>query len=81
MENTLKVLETETEKWLARLEKEIKNMKFTGGCSKWAEDNIRAYIHDCKHFQKKGDFVRSFEAVVYAYGIYETAINSGLAEK
>jgi len=73
-------LKTETEKWLARIEEKTKNIKPINSRAKWAMENIQAYIADCKHFQKKGDLVNAFEAVVYAYGIYETALHCGLAE-
>ena len=73
-------LKTETEKWLARIEEKTKDLKLVDNNSKWAFDNIKAYISDCKHFQKKEDFVRAFEAVVYAYGIYETTLQCKLLE-
>ena len=34
--------------------------------------NIDAYISDTSHFLEKKDFIRAFEAVVYAWGILET---------
>jgi hypothetical protein len=33
--------------------------------------NMNAYISDSKHFMKQGDYVRSFEAIVWAWAIYE----------
>ena len=75
-----KILKEETEKWLARIEDKTKQLKSVDERSQWAVENIKAYISDCKHFHKNKDFVRSFEAVVYAYGIYETALQSGLIE-
>ncbi len=77
IEQTLKF---ETEKWLARLEEKTKDIKLLDNNGKWALENVKAYISDCKHFQKKEDFVRAFEAVVYAYGIYETALHCKLLE-
>jgi len=32
---------------------------------------MKAYISDSKHFLKEGDYVRSFEAIVWAWAIYE----------
>lgn len=75
IEQTLKA---ETEKWLAKLEEKIKPIRLLDPKGAWSIENIKAYINDCKHFHKNRDFVRSFEAVVYAYGIYEAALNSGL---
>lgn len=73
-------LKKETEKWLARIEEKAKNIKPIDSRAKWGVDNIQAYIADCKYFKKNGDLVNAFEAVVYAYGIYETALHSKLIE-
>ena len=75
---TEKILEKETLKWLERLEAKTKNIKLIDVKGAWALENIKAYISDSKYFHKKGDLVRAFEAIVYAYGIYETALHSNL---
>lgn len=80
MGNVNNILKQETEKWLARLEEKTKDIKLANNNGKWALENIKAYISDCKHFHKTNDFVRSFEAVIYAYGIYETALHCKLIE-
>lgn len=58
-------LRKETEKWLNKLEKlEIKPLNKKG------EEflvNIKAYISDCKHFLKKEDYIRSFEAIIWSW--------------
>jgi len=63
--DTEKRLIAETEKWLGKLEKlKIK------ACDKKGEEyltNINAYISDSKHFLAKKDYVRAFEAVVWAW--------------
>ena len=76
-------LEFETRKWLEKLEKRM-------GCAQLAKgvlerkvldnsmENIRAYISDCKHFLAEKDFVNAFEAVIYAWGIFETLERMGL---
>lgn len=81
MDQANEILAKETGKWLERLEQKAKRIKKISPNAGWALENIHAYIADCRHFQEKGDFIRAFEAIVYAYGIYETAINSGLIEK
>ena len=73
-----KILENETLKWLGRLESKTKNIKLIDERGAWALENIKAYISDCRYFHKKADLVRAFEAIVYAYGIYETALHSKL---
>ncbi len=78
MENLEKKLKEETEKWIEAFEAKTKGLKVTDERGNWAANNMNAYLSDCKHFYKKGDFLRSFEAIIYAYGIYETALHSGL---
>ncbi len=66
----------ETNKWLAKLEGEMKNARASEKYKKPAEEimeNIRAYISDCRHFLEKKDFLNAYEAVVYAWGMYEVA--------
>ena len=43
-----------------------------------AVKNLDAYIKDTSYFLEKKDFVRAFEAVVYAWGIYETLLMTHL---
>lgn len=78
---TQRMLLEETEKWLHRLEEEMKTFKVTGKLDKERVknmlENINAYIQDTQHFLDNNDFVRSFEAIVYAWGIYETMLSLG----
>ena len=81
MNETEKMLEGQTLKWLEKLEHRIKTAKLSG---KEAEDpmlNVSSYISDCKHFLNKKDYIRAFEAMVYAFGIYETLINLDLVKE
>lgn len=78
-------LESETKKWLDRIEEEVKNIKIIGNVEKEKIDsvieNINAYISDCRHFLDKKDFINAFEAVVYAWAILETCRRLGIIEK
>jgi hypothetical protein len=85
LDATGKALKTETEKWLIRLEKEAEGLAPSDG---WDNEkvrnsiiNVHAYIKDSKHFLQKGDMVRAFEAVVYAWGILETLQRLGMVKK
>jgi hypothetical protein len=40
-----------------------------------------AYIKDTSHFLEKQDFVRAFEAVIWAWGILETLEQAGLVRR
>ena len=82
MDKTAEDLKKETEKWLSKLRKERPLVKNAGtkevrACLK----NLDAYIKDTSHFLEKGDFVRAFEAVIYAWGILETLERLGLVER
>ncbi len=70
-------LKSETEKWLAKLEKKATGAKPAEGMLESrvvgnAMENVDAYIKDCRHFLEKKDYFNAFEAIIYAYGIWET---------
>ncbi len=87
MDKTSQALKKETEKWLEKLEKERSLVNVASedkALQKAAESvlkNLDAYIKDTRHFLDKGDFVRAFEAVIYAWGILETCERIGLVER
>ncbi len=62
-------LKKETEKWLSRIEK----IKIVGKCEKGKEfvENIKAYVKDARYFLEKGDLIRAFECVVWAWAWIE----------
>ncbi|MBN2095162.1 MAG: DUF357 domain-containing protein [Candidatus Aenigmarchaeota archaeon] len=68
----------ETKRWLSK----IKALKITPKSDKGREHkgNIEAYISDSLHFFDKGDYVRSFEAVVWAWAFLEISKDLGLIE-
>ena len=73
-------LKRETEKWLEKLEKEMKKANNTTKNKQIENElvNINAYISDCKHFLEKKDLVKAFEAIIYAWGIVDTLRRCGL---
>ncbi len=81
MNPTEKNLEAETLKWLEKLEKRRKQTKVLDKKAKDSLVNVDSYISDCKHFLEKKDYIRAFEAMVYAFGIYETLINLELVRE
>ncbi|MBI4163500.1 MAG: DUF357 domain-containing protein [Candidatus Aenigmarchaeota archaeon] len=78
---TNSVLEKETLKWLEKLEKRVKAAKVIDKKVSGEMENVKAYLKDSAHFFGKKDFVRAFEAVIYAYGIYEACFRMGLVEE
>ena len=83
MDKTGETLKKETEKWLSRLEKERSSIKIISEDKKLRSvlKNVDAYISDTRHFLEKGDFIRAFEAVIYAWGILETCEHLGIVER
>ncbi len=80
MDKTQEALVLETRKWLEKLEKETKGIKANSVKAAGQIENMNAYVSDCRHFQKQGDWIRAFEACVYAWGIFETLKHLGLVE-
>jgi len=62
-----KIPREEIEKWLKRIKNELKDVKSTNEKGKEFLDNINAYVYDCEHFLKNGDYVLSFEAVIWSW--------------
>ena len=67
----------EIEKWLEKIEALIENIEtFDSQGNHWFT-NMKAYIADSKHFLESGDHMRSFEAVIWAWAIYEICVDLG----
>lgn len=76
MNETDRKLEKETEKWLDKL-----NQKLEGLNTDLDEmDNVYAYRDDTKHFLEKNDYIRAWESIIYAWGIFETLERLGKFE-
>jgi len=63
-------LKNETLKWLKRIEM---RMRGVDGDREFME-NIRAYISDSSYFLDKGDLIRAFECVVWAWAWLEIGL-------
>jgi uncharacterized protein len=78
-------LRKETEKWLAKLEDSYSGFsptkKLPSSDLKPIRENIEAYIKDARFFIEKGDLVRAFEAVIYAWGLLEACQHLGVVKK
>jgi len=71
-------IKEEIEKMLEKIEHLVDKIEINDNKGKEMLTNMKAYIADSKHFKEKGDLVKSFEAVVYAFGIFETCIKLGV---
>lgn len=67
-------LRNETLKWLERIEA----LEFDGDMR--FVENINAYISDSHYFLEKGDLVRAFECVVWAWAWLEIGRDFGFLE-
>lgn len=73
-----KSLIEETRKWL----KKIEARKIIPNSDKGKEykANIEAYIRDSRHFLERKDYVRAFEAVIWAWAFLEISIDLKMSE-
>jgi hypothetical protein len=44
-------------------------------------ENVSAYIRDCQFFLEKGDLIRAFEAIIWAWAWMEIGLDKGLLRK
>lgn len=73
-----RITQADVEQWLAKLEPLIPRMEAQDPRGEDLFTNIKAYISDSKHFLAKGDLVRAFEAMVWAWSLWETGQQLGL---
>ncbi len=73
-------LKAEIQKWTKKIKEERKTIKVTEENSKFMK-NIDAYISDSEHFLKKGDNVRSFEAILWAWSWMEILKELNIVDK
>jgi len=60
------------EKWLAKLEKKLEKTKPVGKKGEELLKNIQAYVYDTNHFLKQGDYIKAWESISFAWGMFET---------
>jgi len=76
LDKTQENLKEETEKWLERLNDELEGLDRDVN----QMENVLAYRDDTTHFLEEEDFIRAWEAVIYAWGILETLQRLGKFE-
>jgi len=69
-------LREETRKWLLKAEDLL--CKVSG--DELFLENVSAYIHDSHYFMEKGDLIRAFESVIWAWAWMEIGLNMKLLE-
>lgn len=70
-------LSAETLKWLNKAEGLFSEIS---GKEQFI-DNISAYISDSKYFLEKGDLIRAFEAVIWAWAWMEIGMKTGALKR
>jgi hypothetical protein len=68
LNRTQEELKQKTKKWLDELDEELEELSEDVEQS----ENVFAYRDDTVHFLEQEDFIRAWEAVIYAWGILET---------
>ena len=68
-------LESETIKWLKRIKDRIEHVKAVDKRGEVFLRNINAYISDSEYFLKRGDLVKAFECVVWAWAWLEIGLD------
>jgi uncharacterized protein len=66
-------LQQETEKWIAKLEQVVPTIKASSAEEKDVVKNIVAYIEDSRYFSEEQDWIRAFEACIWAWAFYEAS--------
>ncbi|MGC8816489.1 MAG: DUF357 domain-containing protein [Candidatus Hadarchaeum sp.] len=70
-------LRAEIEKWTRRLDESLAGVQPSGEHGARMLENIRAYRADSGHFYQRGDLIRSFECLVWAWAILEVGKELG----
>ena len=66
-----KIDKEEIEKWLKKLETKLSKAKLKDENKKNFLENIKAYVKDCKYWMEKGDYVKAWEVISFAWGLFE----------
>jgi hypothetical protein len=64
-------LAAEIEKWSKRLHESLPLVKPSGEKGEKMLRNIRAYHEDSEHFFRRGELIKSFECLIWAWAILE----------
>jgi len=74
-------LNMQIKKWTERIKDEMKQTGIAKESRKGFLDNINAYIKDSGYFLERGDLVRSFEAIVWAWSWLEIGMHEKILKR
>jgi hypothetical protein len=61
----------EIEKWSKKLDDSLANVHASDNRGTKMLENVRAYRNDSKHFFERGNLVKSFECLIWAWALLE----------
>lgn len=61
----------EIEKWTAKLDAALSATSAADGRGRKMLSNIKAYRRDSKHFFERGELIKSFECLIWAWALFE----------
>jgi len=70
----------EIEKWSKKLDDSLLDVHALDDRGTKMLENVRAYRRDSNHFFERGDFVKSFECLIWAWAIIELGKELGHLE-
>lgn len=70
-------LRREIDRWRDRLDRRLCCVAPSDETGRRMLENIRAYRRDCEHFLSRGDLIRSFECLVWAWAFLEIGTDLG----
>lgn len=76
-----KSLRHEIEKWSGKIRRRLEKTGAANAKGGEFLKNINAYVSDSAHFHDKGDLVRSFEAIIWAWAWLEIGTELGMLKE
>jgi len=76
-DETQKELLRQTNVWYSKASEVLKKAQALGKKGEDFLENINAYMEDTKYFLETGDYIRAFEAVVWAWAWLEIGKEAG----
>ncbi|MEM5799759.1 MAG: DUF357 domain-containing protein [Candidatus Aenigmatarchaeota archaeon] len=73
-----KISKEEIEKWSNKLESTLNKTRLKDNTKEDFLKNIIAYVNDCKYWIKQGDYVKAWEVISFAWGLYEAGEELGV---
>ena len=69
-----RISKEEIEGWMFKLQEKLNHLKSNKQNENFIK-NIHAYVKDCKYWIEKGDYVKAWEVISFAWGLYEAGID------